>query len=42
MYNNLAEIEKLSVRSMYRILIKNMPFYPSKNKYPLLLAVKEE
>ena len=27
------ELEKLSLITMYRILIKNMKYYPSKNRF---------
>eukprot|EP01017_Pseudomicrothorax_dubius_P045627 TRINITY_DN7910_c0_g1_i4.p1 TRINITY_DN7910_c0_g1~~TRINITY_DN7910_c0_g1_i4.p1 ORF type:complete len:112 (-),score=22.24 TRINITY_DN7910_c0_g1_i4:151-486(-) len=39
---NHEELFKLSVRSLYRLLLKNMKYYPSKNRHEILIAVKEE
>lgn len=36
------EIVKLSVKSLYRILLKNFQYYPSKNKFNIYLAMKDE
>jgi hypothetical protein len=38
----LEEIEKMSARTLYRELFKNMRFYPSKNRFNILLALREE
>ena len=34
-------LSKLSTLTLYRILIKNMRFYPSKKKFEVLLSIKE-
>ena len=34
-------LSKLSTLTLYRILIKNMKFYPSKKKFEVLLSIKE-
>jgi len=39
---SIKEVETMSVLTLYRLLIKNMQFYPSKNRFQLLIAVKEE
>lgn len=38
----LEEIEKMTARTLYRELFKNMKFYPSKNRFNILLALREE
>ena len=35
-------IQRMSVLALYRTLLKNMKFYPSKNRFQILLATKEE
>ncbi len=34
-------LSKLSTLTLYRLLIKNIKFYPSKKKFDLLLSIKE-
>ena len=41
-FYKLAELEKLSMRTVYRMLLKNMKSYPSKNRFGILEAVQEE
>ena len=38
---NHLEILKMPVLILYRNIIKNMRYYPSKNRFNLLLASKE-
>ena len=40
-YTNKEELAKLSLCTIYRMLVKNMKDYPSKNRFPILLAIKE-
>jgi len=40
--SNLSEVNNLTVKAMYRLFLKNMRYYPSKNRFEVLLAVKEE
>ena len=37
-----GDLTKLSTITLYRMLIKNMKYYPSKNRFNLLVATKEE
>ena len=39
---SIKEVESMSAKALYRVLIKNMKYYPSKNRFPLLLSIKEE
>ena len=39
---NYEEILKLSTLTIYRMLIKNFQFYPSKNRFQIMLAIKED
>lgn len=39
---NYDEIFKLSTLTIYRMLIKNFKFYPSKNRFQIMLAMKED
>jgi len=36
------ELAKLSTRTIYRLLLKNIKHYPSKNQFGIMLAIKEE
>lgn len=36
------EIVKLTTKTLYRLLLKNCQYYPSKNKYGIELAMKDE
>lgn len=36
------EIVKLPIKTLYRMLLKNFEFYPSKNRFGIYLAMKEE
>ena len=36
---SIEAIKKMSVRTLYRLLIKNMQRYPSKNRYLILEEV---
>lgn len=40
--NNINDIANLSAKTMYRLFMKNMIFYPSKNRFQILMAIKEE
>ena len=31
----------LSTKTLYRLLLKNIKFYPSKNRFNIMLAIKE-
>ena len=35
------ELAKLSTRTIYRLLLKNIKHYPSKNRFGIMLAIKE-
>lgn len=35
-------LSSLSTLTLYRLLIKNMKFYPSKKRFELLLSIREE
>lgn len=35
------ELAKLSTRTIYRLLLKNIKHYPSKNQFGIMLAIKE-
>lgn len=35
-------LNKQSVLTLYRLLMKNMRFYPSKKRFELILSIKEE
>lgn len=37
----VGELEKLSTLGIYRMLLKNMKYYPSKNRYGILEAIQE-
>lgn len=39
---SITEIESLSIKCIYRLFIQNMKYYPSKNRFSLLVAIKEE
>lgn len=41
-YTHKEVLSKLSTLTLYRLLVKNLRFYPSKNRFQVLLAVKEE
>ena len=41
MYQTSEELAKLSVKTLYRLLIKNMKYYPSKKRFSLYLETKE-
>ena len=36
------EIQKLGMKTVYRLMIKDFRFYPSKNKFQIMMAMKEE
>lgn len=38
----VSELEKLSTLTIYRMLLKNMKHYPSKNRFGILNAIQEE
>ncbi len=38
----IDEIKKLSVLTLYRLIIKNCKYYPSKNRFQIMLAAKED
>lgn len=38
---SVEELSKLSTRTIYRLLLKNINHYPSKNKFGIMLAIKE-
>jgi len=40
-YYSNEVLATLSTLTLYRILMKNMKFYPSKKKFELLLSIKE-
>ena len=35
------ELAKLSTKTIYRLLLKNIKHYPSKNQFGIMLAIKE-
>ena len=41
LYKNPSELNKLSMLSLYRLLIKNIKYYPSKNRFNIELAIRE-
>jgi hypothetical protein len=41
-YFKIADLEKLSILSIYHQLLKNMKLYPSVNRHNILLAIQEE
>lgn len=34
-------LSKLSTKTIYRLLLKNMKYYPSKNRFGIMMAIKE-
>ena len=38
----VAELEKLSMKTIYRMLLKNLKLYPSINRYSIMVAVQDE
>ncbi|KAL4461041.1 hypothetical protein ABPG74_016513 [Tetrahymena malaccensis] len=40
--SSLAEVANLTTKTMYRLLLKNMKYYPSKNRFQIMMAVREE
>ncbi|KAL4506966.1 hypothetical protein ABPG72_001387 [Tetrahymena utriculariae] len=40
--NSLADVANLTTKTMYRLLLKNMKYYPSKNRFQIMMAVREE
>ncbi|CAD8094944.1 unnamed protein product [Paramecium sonneborni] len=41
MQHSIQEIQAMSKLTLYRMLIKNVQYYPSKNKFKIMLAIKE-
>lgn len=41
LYKNPSELNKLSMLSLYRLLIKNIKYYPSKNRFNIEMAIRE-
>lgn len=40
-YYKVAELEKLSMTMIYRMLLKNLKQYPSVNRYGIMVSVQE-
>lgn len=38
----VAELEKLGLITVYRMLLKNLKHYPSVNRYSIMVAVQDE
>ncbi|CAD8161800.1 unnamed protein product [Paramecium octaurelia] len=41
MQHSIQEIQAMSLLTLYRMLIKNVQYYPSKNRFKIMLAIKE-
>ncbi|CAD8082650.1 unnamed protein product [Paramecium primaurelia] len=41
MQHTIQEIQAMSILTLYRMLIKNVQYYPSKNRFKIMLAIKE-
>ncbi|EAS01473.1 complex 1 protein, LYR family protein (macronuclear) [Tetrahymena thermophila SB210] len=40
--NSLADVANLTTKTIYRLLLKNMKYYPSKNRFQIMMAIREE
>ncbi len=41
-FYKVAELEKLGIITIYRMLLKNLKDYPSINRYNIMMAVQDE
>jgi hypothetical protein len=41
-FRKVEDFKALSLLMIYRLLLKNMKFYPSKNRFDLLTTIQEE
>lgn len=41
-FTKVETFKKLSLTMIYRLFLKNMKYYPSKNRFELLTTIQEE
>jgi hypothetical protein len=41
LYKNQSELKKLSILTLYRLLVKNTKHYPSKNRFNIEMTIRE-
>lgn len=41
-FTKVETFKKLSLTTIYRLFLKNMKYYPSKNRFELLTTIQEE